>query len=78
MSTRLPRMMRAEGYGLNSSVSFLMVINAGGVIGLLRPRRGRRRGRDLPRTARPADRPRRLPGPAPAAAATVGAGTSDG
>ncbi|MCL8017135.1 MFS transporter [Streptomyces sp. AS02] len=35
VSTWLPQMMRAEGYGLNSSVSFLMVINAGGIIGLL-------------------------------------------
>jgi len=35
VSTWLPQMMRASGYGLNSSVSFLLVINAGGVIGLL-------------------------------------------
>ena len=35
VSTWLPQMMRAEGYGLNSSVSFLMVINAGGIVGLL-------------------------------------------
>jgi AAHS family benzoate transporter-like MFS transporter len=33
VSTWLPQMMRASGYGLNSSVSFLLVINAGGVIG---------------------------------------------
>ncbi|MFE6174334.1 MFS transporter [Streptomyces sp. NPDC056464] len=35
VSTWLPQMMRAEGYGLTSSVSFLMVINAGGIVGLL-------------------------------------------
>ncbi len=35
VSTWLPTMMRANGYGLSSSVSFLMVINAGGVVGLL-------------------------------------------
>ncbi|RSN66925.1 MFS transporter, partial [Streptomyces sp. WAC 05379] len=35
ISTWLPQMMRASGYGLNSSVSFLMVINAGGIVGLL-------------------------------------------
>ncbi|MDQ0716854.1 AAHS family benzoate transporter-like MFS transporter [Streptomyces luteogriseus] len=35
VSTWLPQMMRAEGYGLSSSVSFLMVINAGGIVGLL-------------------------------------------
>ncbi|MCZ0984955.1 MFS transporter [Streptomyces diastatochromogenes] len=35
MSTWLPQMMRASGYGLNSSVSFLLVINAGGIVGLL-------------------------------------------
>jgi len=35
VSTWLPQMMRASGYGLNSSVSFLMVINAGGIVGLL-------------------------------------------
>ncbi|MFI6937758.1 MFS transporter [Streptomyces sp. NPDC050418] len=35
VSTWLPTMMRASGYGLSSSVSFLMVINAGGIVGLL-------------------------------------------
>lgn len=35
VSTWLPQMMRASGYGLNSSISFLMVINAGGIVGLL-------------------------------------------
>jgi AAHS family benzoate transporter-like MFS transporter len=35
VSTWLPQMMRASGYGLNSSVSFLLVINAGGIVGLL-------------------------------------------
>ncbi|MBT2439479.1 MFS transporter [Streptomyces sp. ISL-36] len=35
VSTWLPQMMRASGYGLNSSVSFLMVINAGGIVGML-------------------------------------------
>ncbi|MFE7278497.1 MFS transporter [Streptomyces sp. NPDC057623] len=35
VSTWLPQMMRAEGYGLSSSVSFLLVINAGGIVGLL-------------------------------------------
>ncbi|MFG1666189.1 MFS transporter [Streptomyces sp. Y7] len=35
ISTWLPQMMRASGYGLNSSVSFLLVINAGGIVGLL-------------------------------------------
>lgn len=35
VSTWLPQMMRASGYGLTSSVSFLMVINAGGIVGLL-------------------------------------------
>ncbi|MER7175510.1 MFS transporter [Streptomyces mesophilus] len=35
VSTWLPTMMRANGYGLNSSVSFLMVINAGGIVGML-------------------------------------------
>ncbi|MCF1596950.1 MFS transporter [Streptomyces muensis] len=35
VSTWLPQMMRAEGYGVSSSVSFLMVINAGGIVGLL-------------------------------------------
>ncbi|MFD4118255.1 MFS transporter [Streptomyces niveus] len=35
VSTWLPQMMRASGYGLSSSVSFLLVINAGGVVGML-------------------------------------------
>ncbi|MEU9337690.1 MFS transporter [Streptomyces sp. NPDC048290] len=35
VSTWLPQMMRASGYGLSSSVSFLLVINAGGIAGLL-------------------------------------------
>ncbi|MET7841919.1 hypothetical protein ABZT45_25475 [Streptomyces sp. NPDC005356] len=35
VGTWLPQMMRAEGYGLFSSVSSLMVINAGGIVGLL-------------------------------------------
>ncbi|WP_432038528.1 MFS transporter [Streptomyces cucumeris] len=35
MSTWLPQMMRSSGYGLTSSISFLLVINAGGVVGLL-------------------------------------------
>jgi AAHS family benzoate transporter-like MFS transporter len=35
VSTWLPQMMRASGYGLSSSVSFLMVINAGGIVGML-------------------------------------------
>lgn len=35
VSTWLPQMMRASGYGLSSSVSFLLVINAGGIVGLL-------------------------------------------
>ncbi|WP_406002600.1 MFS transporter [Streptomyces sp. NBC_00829] len=35
VSTWLPQMMRASGYGLNSSVSFLLVINAGGIVGML-------------------------------------------
>lgn len=35
VSTWLPQMMRASGYGLTSSVSFLMVINAGGIVGML-------------------------------------------
>lgn len=33
--TWLPQMMRAAGYGLTSSVSFLLIINAGGIVGLL-------------------------------------------
>ncbi|WP_248001385.1 MFS transporter [Streptomyces sp. RPA4-5] len=35
VSTWLPQMMRASGYGLSSSVSFLFIINAGGIAGLL-------------------------------------------
>lgn len=35
VSTWLPQLMRASGYGMNSSVSFLMVINAGGIVGML-------------------------------------------
>ncbi|MFJ9810911.1 MFS transporter [Streptomyces sp. NPDC101158] len=35
VATWLPTMMRASGYGLDSSVAFLMVINAGGIVGLL-------------------------------------------
>jgi AAHS family benzoate transporter-like MFS transporter len=35
VSTWLPQMMRASGYGLTSSVSFLLVINAGGIVGML-------------------------------------------
>ncbi|MDQ8702608.1 MFS transporter [Streptomyces sp. LHD-70] len=35
VSTWLPQLMRASGYGLTSSVSFLMVINAGGIVGML-------------------------------------------
>lgn len=35
VSTWLPTMMRASGYGLSSSVSFLLVINAGGIVGML-------------------------------------------
>ncbi|MGY5126625.1 MFS transporter [Streptomyces nigrescens] len=35
VSTWLPQMMRASGYGLTSSVSFLLVINAGGIAGML-------------------------------------------
>jgi MFS transporter, AAHS family, benzoate transport protein len=35
VSTWLPQLMRASGYGLSSSVSFLMVINAGGIVGML-------------------------------------------
>ncbi|MFV0127108.1 MFS transporter [Streptomyces sp. HMX112] len=34
VSTWLPQMMRAAGYGLGSSVSFLLVINAGGIAGM--------------------------------------------
>ncbi|MER7498254.1 MFS transporter [Streptomyces pharetrae] len=35
VSTWLPQMMRSSGHGLDSSVSFLMVINAGGIVGML-------------------------------------------
>ncbi|MEU7283518.1 aromatic acid/H+ symport family MFS transporter [Streptomyces sp. NPDC045431] len=35
VSTWLPQMMRASGYGVGSSVSFLLVINAGGIVGML-------------------------------------------
>ncbi|MBB5938698.1 MFS transporter [Streptomyces zagrosensis] len=35
VSTWLPQLMRAAGYGLTSSVSFLLVINAGGIVGML-------------------------------------------
>ncbi|WP_431776113.1 MFS transporter [Streptomyces cucumeris] len=35
MSTWLPQLMRSSGYGLTSSISFLLVINAGGIVGLL-------------------------------------------
>ncbi|WP_407549224.1 aromatic acid/H+ symport family MFS transporter [Streptomyces sp. Pv4-95] len=35
VSTWLPQMMRASGYGLTSSVSFLLIINAGGIVGML-------------------------------------------
>ncbi|MFD4632083.1 MFS transporter [Streptomyces sp. NPDC058284] len=35
VSTWLPELMRASGYSLSSSVTFLMVINAGGIVGLL-------------------------------------------
>ncbi|WP_254705851.1 MFS transporter [Streptomyces vilmorinianum] len=35
VSTWLPQMMRSAGYGLSSSVSLLMVANAGGVVGML-------------------------------------------
>ncbi|WP_030375750.1 MFS transporter [Streptomyces rimosus] len=35
ISTWLPQMMRASGYGLTSSVSFLLIINAGGIVGML-------------------------------------------
>ncbi|MFE1177273.1 MFS transporter [Streptomyces sp. NPDC058773] len=35
MSTWLPQLMRSAGYGLTSSISFLMVINAGGIVGML-------------------------------------------
>ncbi|WP_328869284.1 MFS transporter [Streptomyces sp. NBC_00287] len=35
VSTWLPELMRASGYSLSSSVTFLMVINAGGIVGML-------------------------------------------
>ncbi|WP_329319662.1 MFS transporter [Streptomyces sp. NBC_01262] len=35
VSTWLPTMMKASGYGMTSSVSFLLVINAGGIVGML-------------------------------------------
>ncbi|MEV0026379.1 aromatic acid/H+ symport family MFS transporter [Streptomyces atroolivaceus] len=35
VSTWLPELMRATGYSLSSSVTFLMVINAGGIVGML-------------------------------------------
>ncbi|MFD7920914.1 MFS transporter [Streptomyces sp. NPDC059740] len=35
VSTWLPELMRASGYSLSSSVAFLMVINAGGIVGML-------------------------------------------
>ncbi|GLZ48092.1 MFS transporter [Actinomycetospora sp. NBRC 106375] len=35
MSTWLPTMMRANGYELGSAVAFLVVINIGGIVGLL-------------------------------------------
>ncbi|NLU70416.1 MFS transporter [Streptomyces sp. HNM0574] len=35
VSTWLPQLMRASGYGTTSSVAFLMVINAGGIVGML-------------------------------------------
>ncbi|WP_405904857.1 aromatic acid/H+ symport family MFS transporter [Streptomyces sp. NBC_00828] len=35
VSTWLPTMMKASGYGMRSSVSFLLVINAGGIVGML-------------------------------------------
>ncbi|MFE7712234.1 MFS transporter [Streptomyces sp. NPDC057486] len=35
VSTWLPELMRASGYSLTSSVTFLMVINAGGIVGML-------------------------------------------
>ncbi|WP_324607245.1 MFS transporter [Streptomyces rimosus] len=35
ISTWLPQMMRASGYGLTSSVGFLVIINAGGIVGML-------------------------------------------
>ncbi|MEV7104049.1 MFS transporter [Streptomyces atroolivaceus] len=35
ISTWLPQLMRSAGYGMTTSVSLLMVINAGGIIGML-------------------------------------------
>ncbi|MGW3147741.1 MFS transporter [Streptomyces sp. NPDC001177] len=35
VSTWLPELMRASGYSLSSSVTFLMLINAGGIVGML-------------------------------------------
>lgn len=35
VSTWLPSLMRAEGYNLGSSLAFLVIINAGGVLGML-------------------------------------------
>ncbi|GAA3392534.1 MFS transporter [Streptomyces roseoviridis] len=35
LSTWLPQLMRASGYGLGSSVGFLMAVNAGGIAGML-------------------------------------------
>lgn len=35
VSTWLPQLMRASGYGLSSSVAFLLVVNAGGIVGML-------------------------------------------
>ncbi|GHH72688.1 MFS transporter [Kitasatospora indigofera] len=35
VSTWLPQLMRASGYGLTDSVTFLLVVNAGGIVGML-------------------------------------------
>ncbi|MFI8826918.1 MFS transporter [Streptomyces sp. NPDC053431] len=35
LSTWLPQLMRVSGYGLGSSVGFLMAVNAGGIAGML-------------------------------------------
>ncbi|MFD7437852.1 MFS transporter [Streptomyces sp. NPDC059861] len=35
VSTWLPELMRASGYSLSSSVTFLLIINAGGIVGML-------------------------------------------
>lgn len=35
ISTWLPQLMRSAGYGLSTSVALLMVINAGGIVGML-------------------------------------------